>query len=84
MQSGALLYITKEMRKLMYFTDFQLYSFIENKKEQICPRCDATKYSCDDCTEEIENTCSRSGSYEYCVYGGLCSSYQEDDENDDW
>lgn len=53
-----------------------------------CPNCGGKKgryYDyCDDCTDEIENTCSNCGAYEYGIYGGLCSSCQEDEENNDW
>ena len=62
-------------------------SFVAEEEDQICPRCGNSKYSyddyCDSCTDEEENTCSNCGAYEYGVYGGLCSSCQ-DDENDDW
>lgn len=62
--------------------------FVDDQ-DQICPRCGDSKYSyddyCDGCTDEKENTCSNCGTYEYDVYGGLCSSCQDDeDENDDW
>ncbi|MDN3494280.1 hypothetical protein [Winogradskyella bathintestinalis] len=62
-------------------------SFVDDEEDQICPRCGDSKYSyddyCDSCTDEEENTCSNCGAYEYGVYGGLCSSCQ-DDEDDDW
>jgi hypothetical protein len=64
-------------------------SFVDDEEDQICPRCGDSKYSyddyCDSCTDEEENTCSNCGAYEYGVYGGLCSSCQDnEDENDDW
>lgn len=62
-------------------------SFVNEEEDQICPRCGDSKYSydeyCDSCTDELENTCSNCGAYEYGVYGGLCSSCQEDND-DDW
>lgn len=55
-----------------------------------CPRCGNEKdeydnycYSCKITIEDQEeNTCSRCGSYEYGVYGGLCSSCTNED--DEW
>lgn len=53
-----------------------------------CPNCGGDKYEydeyCDDCTDELENTCSRCGGYEYGIYGGLCSSCKEEEDEDDW
>lgn len=37
---------------------------------------------CSDCEDELENTCSRCGGHEYGVNGGLCSSCERDDEED--
>lgn len=63
-------------------------SFVDDEEHQICPRCGDSKYSydeyCDSCTNELENTCSNCGTYEYGVYGGLCSSCQKEEEDDDW
>lgn len=51
-----------------------------------CPRCGSEKNEyddyCDNCTDLLENTCSRCGAFEYYVYGGLCSDCK--DEDDDW
>ncbi|HRN70924.1 MAG TPA: hypothetical protein PLS49_07135 [Candidatus Woesebacteria bacterium] len=68
-------------------TSFQ--NDIQNDEESVtCPKCGAEKDEYDDycynCKREIEdeeqNTCSRCGSYEYGVYGGLCSNCKEDDQ----
>lgn len=64
-------------------------SFVDDEEDQICPRCGYTKYDyddyCESCTDELENTCSNCGAYEYGVYEGLCSSCLEDEgEDDDW
>lgn len=60
-------------------------SFISEAKKKLCPNCGGRKYSsdtyCDDCTDEIENTCSRCGGYEYFVNGGMCSSCTDRIEN---
>lgn len=56
-----------------------------------CPRCgdnkDSYDHYCYSCKRKIEdeeeNTCSRCGSYEYGVYGGLCSSCKRHDEKED-
>lgn len=56
-----------------------------------CPKCGDEKDSYDDycnsCKRKIEdkeeNTCERCGSYEYGVYGGLCSSCEQSDEEND-
>lgn len=62
---------------------------VSSDEESItCPRCGDEKDSYDDycysCTSDIEdeedNTCSRCGGYEYGVYGGLCSSCEDDEE----
>ena len=53
-----------------------------------CPKCGDEKDSYDDycysCANAIEdeedNTCSRCGGFEYGVYGGLCSSCEDDEE----
>ncbi|WP_299123128.1 hypothetical protein [uncultured Tenacibaculum sp.] len=62
-------------------------TFVDDEEDQICSRCGNSKYSyddyCDSCTDELENTCSNCGSYEYGVYGGICSNCQEDNEDDD-
>lgn len=62
----------------------------EDEIEHTCSRCgqyDILMYStddyCTDCTDEIENTCSRCGGHEYYIYGGICSSCQ-DEEDEDW
>lgn len=60
----------------------------EDEEAVTCPKCGDEKDEYDDfcysCKRKIEdeeeNTCSRCGVYEYGVYGGLCSSCQEDDE----
>jgi ribosomal protein L37E len=62
----------------------------EDKAAVTCPKCGDDKYETDDycssCERKIEderdNTCSRCGRYEYGVYGGLCSSCKDDDEDD--
>ena len=63
-------------------------SFVDDEEDQICTRCGYSKYSyddyCDSCTDELENTCSNCGAYEYGVYGGLCGSCQEEEDGDDW
>lgn len=62
---------------------------IESDEEAVtCPKCGGKKdeyeeycYSCKRKIEdEEENTCSRCGSYEYAVFGGLCSNCKEKDE----
>ena len=56
----------------------------EEITDRTCPRCGSSKSEyddyCDDCTDLLENTCSRCGAYEYYVNGGLCSRCKEDDE----
>lgn len=62
----------------------------EDEEAVICPKCGDEKdehdeycYSCKRKTEdEEENTCSRCGAYEYGIYSGLCSSCQEDDDEE--
>ena len=58
-------------------------------EEHTCPRCRYNNYSskkyswdeyCYDCTDEVENTCSRCGGHEYYIYGGLCSSCEDEDD----
>lgn len=60
-----------------------LYDQEDDRAAVTCSRCGGSKYEyddyCEDCTDEEENTCSRCGAYEYGVYGGLCSSCQDDD-----
>ena len=64
---------------------------VEDDEEAVtCPKCGDEKdeydeycYSCKRKIEdEEENTCSRCGSYEYGVYGGLCSNCKQDDEEE--
>ena len=49
---------------------------IEVAQEEICPKCGNEKYSwkkyCNRCTDELENTCSQCGGFEYSVNGGIC------------
>lgn len=58
------------------------------KKEnnEICPKCGRDKYSwetyCTRCKDNIENTCSKCGTYEYGVNGGLCQSCKDDEDSD--
>lgn len=61
---------------------------VNSDEESIkCPRCGDEKDSYDDycysCAGDIEdeedNTCSRCGGFEYGVYGGLCSSCEDDE-----
>lgn len=64
-------------------------TFVENEEEKICSLCGELKLAyddyCDRCTDEMENTCSNCGSYEYGVYGELCSSCHEElNGDDDW
>lgn len=60
-----------------------------DEEEVTCPKCGNEKETydkyCQSCTDDIENTCSRCGSFEYNVNGGLCSSCQsEEDEKEDF
>lgn len=63
----------------------------DEDEETTCPKCGDDKeeydkycYSCKRKIEdEEENTCSRCGSYEYGVYGGICSSCKSEDEDKD-
>lgn len=61
--------------------------FIDEENDKICPECGGKKSTydeyCDDCTDRIENTCSRCGAFEYYVYGGLCNSCQEEEYSGD-
>ncbi|GHV38880.1 hypothetical protein FACS1894179_02950 [Bacteroidia bacterium] len=58
------------------------------KKEdgEICPKCGNDKHSweeyCTRCKDDIENTCSRCGTYEYGVNGGLCQNCKDDEDSD--
>lgn len=56
----------------------------EDEQAVTCPKCGGEKSDldsyCDDCTDEIENTCSRCGGFEYYVYGGLCSNCKSEEE----
>jgi len=59
-------------------------SDVEADEEAVtCPECGGEKSDldryCDDCKDQIENTCSRCGGFEYYVYGGLCSNCQNED-----
>ncbi|MCK0125821.1 hypothetical protein MWU76_15630 [Gelidibacter sp. F2691] len=71
------------------FSDgYRIESDIEDEIAAVtCPRCGFSKYEydtyCSSCEDLIENTCSRCGGHEYYVYGGLCSSCKEDD-NEGW
>ena len=60
-----------------------------DEAEVTCPKCGNEKETydkyCQSCTDDIENTCSRCGGFEYNVNGGLCSSCQsEEDEKEDF
>jgi hypothetical protein len=66
-------------------------SYTDNAKVQsdqddvTCSNCGGEKEEydtyCNNCKDNIENTCSRCGGYEYYVYGGLCNNCKSDDEN---
>jgi hypothetical protein len=65
-----------------YNDGYRIESDIEDAKAAItCARCGFSKYEyddyCDDCTNLLENTCSRCNGYEYGVYGGICSSCKD-------
>jgi ribosomal protein L37E len=60
----------------------------DDEKDAItCPKCGNEKDSydryCDDCTDKIENTCSRCGGHEYNVNGGLCYSCKRKEEDEE-
>lgn len=60
-----------------------------DEEEVTCPKCGNEKETydkyCQSCTNDIENTCSRCGGFEFNVNGGLCSSCQADeDEKEDF
>ncbi|MBA6154672.1 hypothetical protein [Gelidibacter maritimus] len=71
------------------FSDgYRIESDIEDEIAAVtCPKCGFSKEEydtyCSSCENLIENTCSRCGGFEYYVYGGLCSSCKNDD-NEDW
>ena len=61
---------------------YKIESDIEDEITAVtCPRCGFSKNEydtyCDDCTNLLENTCSRCGGFEYYVYGGICSDCQD-------
>tara|TARA_R110002050_G_scaffold204522_4_gene340195 strand:+ start:123406 stop:123987 length:582 start_codon:yes stop_codon:yes gene_type:complete len=62
-------------------------SFLDDENDKICSRCGDSKYAyddyCDSCTDELENTCSNCGGYAYGVSGGLCSSCEEEHNEDE-
>lgn len=74
-----------------YTNGSEIQRDIQNDEEAVtCPKCGDEKdeyddfcYSCkrdiEDEEERVENTCRRCSSYEYGVYGGLCSSCKDDD-----
>ena len=75
-----------------YTDEYQIRRDVNNEVEATtCPKCYGEKdeydkycYSCKRKIEdEEENTCSRCGSYEYGVYGGLCSSCKREDEENE-
>lgn len=57
-----------------------------DEAEVTCPKCGNEKDSydryCQSCTDDLENTCSRCGGYEYNVNGGLCYFCKRNDEED--
>tara|TARA_R110000868_G_scaffold93190_1_gene258038 strand:+ start:3376 stop:3936 length:561 start_codon:yes stop_codon:yes gene_type:complete len=57
-------------------------------EDLVCPRCGDDKYEheeyCESCIDEFENTCSRCGSFEYDLLGGLCTICKEDESKDEW
>ncbi len=63
----------------------------EEVEATTCPKCGDEKDSYDDycfsCKrkkeDEQDNTCTRCGSYEYGVYGGLCSNCKRNDDDND-
>jgi hypothetical protein len=61
--------------------------FIDEENKKICPECGGEKSSydeyCDDCTDRIENTCSRCGAFQYYVYGGICNNCQLEENSED-
>ena len=58
---------------------------IKDAQEEICPKCGNEKYSwkkyCNRCTDELENTCSQCGGFEYRVNGGICDDCKDKAEN---
>lgn len=61
--------------------------YCDDCQDEICPKCRRDKYSwdeyCNTCTDRLENTCSRCGSIEYYVNGGLCSDCKRQDEEEE-
>jgi len=60
---------------------------IEDAQEEICPKCGNEKYSwkkyCNRCTDELENTCSQCGGFQYYVNGGLCDDCEKEAKEED-
>lgn len=72
-----------------YTDEYKIRRDVNNEVEATtCPKCGDKKDTYDDycyyCKRKIddekENTCSRCGTYEYGVYGGICSSCKRNDE----
>ena len=75
-----------------YTDEYKIRNDVNNEVEATtCPKCGGEKdeydkycYSCKrNIEDKEENTCSRCGSYEYAIYGGLCSSCKRDNEGQD-
>lgn len=66
---------------------FSYDKYCDDCQDEICPKCGRDKYSwdeyCNTCTDRLENTCSRCGSIEYYVNGGLCSDCKRQDEEEE-
>lgn len=74
-----------------YTDEYEIRRDVNNEVEATtCTKCGSEKDSYDDycynCQRKIEdqeeNTCSSCGSYEYGIYGGICSSCENDDDED--
>lgn len=66
----------------------QVESDAEIEKTAVtCPKCrnekETYKRYCDDCIDEIENTCRSCGGFEYNVNGGLCYSCKREENEDE-
>lgn len=57
-------------------------------EDLVCSRCGDEKYDndeyCDNCIDELENTCSRCGRFEYYAYGGLWTVCKEEESEEEW